>query len=64
MVGTRLVALGYVVLLSIGLANAARVVRFGSGSATGTGAGGGEGGGTVSGGGSGAGSGTGVWREF
>ena len=41
MVGTKLVALGYVVLLSIGLANAARVVRFGSGSATGTGAGGG-----------------------
>uniref|UniRef100_A0A453GJD7 Uncharacterized protein n=1 Tax=Aegilops tauschii subsp. strangulata TaxID=200361 RepID=A0A453GJD7_AEGTS len=51
MVGTKLVALGYVVLLSIGLANAARVVRFGSGSATGKGEGGGEGGGTVSGGG-------------
>ncbi|KAI5002403.1 hypothetical protein ZWY2020_027053 [Hordeum vulgare] len=59
MVGTKLVALGYVVLLSIGLTNATRVARYSTGSAKGTGGGGGEGGGTVSGGGSGAGSGIG-----
>ena len=42
MVGTKLVALGYVVLLSIGLANAARVARYSSASGVGTGGGEGE----------------------
>ena len=36
MVGTKLLALGFVVLLSIGLANAARVARYSSASGVGT----------------------------
>uniref|UniRef100_A0A0E0EYJ5 Uncharacterized protein n=1 Tax=Oryza meridionalis TaxID=40149 RepID=A0A0E0EYJ5_9ORYZ len=57
MAGTKLAALGFVVLLSIGLASAARVERYSSSQGSGTG--GGEGGGSVNGGGAGKGSGVG-----
>jgi len=57
MAGTKLISLGLIVLMSMGLANAVRVARYSS--ADGTGTGGGEGGGYVNGGGSGSGSGTG-----
>jgi hypothetical protein len=41
MAGTKLVALGFIVLLSVGLANSARVARYSSAGGTGTGEGGG-----------------------
>ena len=49
MAGTKLVALGFIVLMSMGIANAVRVARYSS--ADGTGTGGGWGGGYVNGGG-------------
>lgn len=59
MASTKLLALGFVVLLGVGLASAVRVARYSESDAQGAGTGEGGGGGYVNGAGSGSGSGSG-----